>query len=222
MPLASRIKFAAVLWTCAAVPALAGTLRVHVGEPGGGAIADAVVALYGDDLPPLSGVAHAIMDQRDKRFVPHVLAVRQNTLVSFPNSDDIRHQVYSFSPAKRFELPLYHGTPAKPVLFDKAGEVALGCNIHDHMVGFIYVVDTPYFAKTGADGNAVIVNVVPGSYRARLWFPGIEADAAARETPVTVAGATSELVITAVVPPPPEPAPVSDLQRLFERGGDDR
>ena len=89
------------------------------------------------------------MDQRGSQFVPHVLPVQAGTSVTFPNSDQIRHQVYSFSASKRFELPLYAGTSASPIRFDQPGIVVLGCNIHDWMIGYVVVLDTPYFGKTG-------------------------------------------------------------------------
>ena len=84
-----------------------------------------------------------IVDQINLEFVPHVKPVVVGSPVYFPNKDDVRHHVYSFSPAKRFELPLYSGTPAAPVVFDRPGIVAIGCNIHDWMLGYIYVAETP-------------------------------------------------------------------------------
>jgi len=103
-----------------------------------------------------------------------VLIVQTGTLVEFPNSDNVRHQVYSFSPAKKFELPLYGGTEAPPVVFDKPGVVVLGCNIHDWMIGYIYVSETPFFAKTDAAGTAAVNDLPPGEYSVRLWHPGME------------------------------------------------
>jgi hypothetical protein len=92
--------------------------------------------------------------------------------VTFPNSDNIRHQVYSFSKAKTFNLKLYSGTQAAPVVFDKAGLVVLGCNIHDRMVAFVGVVDTPYFAKTDASGRATI-DLPPARYAMKVWHPNL-------------------------------------------------
>jgi len=92
------------------------------------------------------------MDQIDKQFVPHVLPIAVGTAVSFPNHDQIHHHVYSFSSAKTFEIPLYKGEQAAPVVFDQPGAVKLGCNIHDWMSGVILVVPTPYFASTDASG----------------------------------------------------------------------
>ena len=93
----------------------------------------------------------AVMDQINSEFTPRVLVVPKGSRVRFPNSDRIRHQVYSFSPAKRFELPLYTGTPPDPVVFGSAGIVTVGCNIHDWMKGYIVVVDTPHHALSTAD-----------------------------------------------------------------------
>jgi plastocyanin len=113
----------------------------------------------------------AVMDQYDKEFVPYVLPVQVGTAVTFPNRDNLKHQVYSFSPAKRFELPLYSGIPAKPMVFDKPGPVVLGCNIHDWMLGHIYVVDTPYFTMTGDDGRWKLSEIPEGEYHLFVWHP---------------------------------------------------
>jgi hypothetical protein len=93
--------------------------------------------------------------------------------VYFPNKDNVRHHVYSFSTAKTFELQLYSEKSAPPVLLDKPGIVVLGCNIHDWMLGYVYVSETPYFAKSKADGTAVISNLPAGEYTLRLWHPGM-------------------------------------------------
>ncbi len=112
-----------------------------------------------------------IVDQIDKEFTPSVTVVPIGSPVFFPNSDDIRHHVYSFSPAKTFELPPYAGKRSEPLVFDKPGVVALGCNIHDWMVAYIYVADTPYYAKTGKDGRARLENLQPGKYNLFVWHP---------------------------------------------------
>jgi len=118
----------------------------------------------------------AVMDQVDQRFLPFILPVRTGTPVTFPNSDSIAHQVYSFSPAKRFELGLYRGRPHPPVVFDKAGIVVIGCNIHDKMVGYIYVTDAPYFGKTNAQGEWRNEGVAPAEYTLEVWSPLLARD----------------------------------------------
>jgi hypothetical protein len=89
--------------------------------------------------------------------------------------DNIHHDVYSFSPAKIFDMPIYKGTPAQPVTFDKPGVVVLGCNIHDWMLGYIDVVTTPWYAKTDGDGSATLTGIPPGKYRLVLWQPDLDA-----------------------------------------------
>lgn len=140
-----------------------------------------------DDAPVLNAVVHAtrtdgeslprsaqpeaVMDQVGREFSPHVLPVLAGTSVRFPNSDDTRHHVYSFSAAKTFELQLYHGETARPVTFAEPGVVTLGCNIHDWMLGYIIVLDTPAFARTGDNGDGRITDLPAGEYRAEVWHP---------------------------------------------------
>src|SRR5437016_6452800 len=166
---------------------LAGSLEVIVkddkGRPGSDAVAYAVAAGAASAAPK----KQAVVDQRDKQFVPYVTAVQVGTAVIFPNRDNIRHHVYSFSPAKRFELPLYIGTPAAPVVFDTPGSVVLGCNIHDWMLGYVYVLATPYFVKTAEDGKGRIGELAPGTYEARVWHPRLRAETEKTATPVTIA-----------------------------------
>lgn len=139
-------------------------------------LANAVVYLLPKDhVPVKTELNMAIMDQVNTRFLPHILAVQKQTLVRFPNSDSIKHHVYSFSPARVFELQLYKGLQAKPLLFSKTGVVELGCNVHDWMLGYIYVVDTPYFAKTDIDGRAQLI-VPKGEYEVNAWHPRIQDD----------------------------------------------
>jgi plastocyanin len=176
-----------IIGGCAAIVAHA-DVTATITDAGGAAVADAVLTLYGPAAKdkPGKNVTPAIMDQHNKQFDPHVLVVQTHTSVRFPNSDDIHHEVYSFSKTKPFELPLYHGTTAAPVIFDNPGEVILGCNIHDNMFGYIYIVDSPWFAKTDAAGALTIGGVPAGKYRARLWYPGLPATAAAIEQELVV------------------------------------
>ena len=151
------------------LPLSAATLDVQVADAKGAGIQDAVVWA----IPPTAvPVGHKVaqMDQLDRQFVPHVLPVQTGTWVEFPNSDNIRHQVYSVSPAKRFQLPLYIGKPAYPVQFSKPGVVAIGCNIHEQMSGYIVVVDSPYFGKTEA-GKTTLRDLPPGEYMVHAWYP---------------------------------------------------
>ncbi|WP_297838444.1 methylamine utilization protein [Pseudomonas sp.] len=153
------------------VSAAAATLDAEVVDQQGRPLEHAVLTLQG---PPgkLPITLTVDMDQRNQQFAPRVLAVHSGTQVAFPNSDNIRHQVYSFSTPKRFELRLYEGTPSLPVLFDQPGVVALGCNIHDSMLGYVYVTEDPWFAVSGSDGSIKFDQLPVGHYRVTLWHPG--------------------------------------------------
>ncbi|MDV2451347.1 methylamine utilization protein [Xanthomonas hortorum] len=157
---------------CAASAVVATPVSVTVADANG-MLVDAVVSLEPARPAPPTVSKTAEMDQVNSQFVPAVLAVRTGTLVRFPNNDQIRHQVYSFSPAKRFELPLFQGTKATPIRFDQAGLVTIGCNIHDWMLGYIVVLETPYFGKTGSDGR-VQLDAPAGAYTLRVWHPRIK------------------------------------------------
>jgi len=154
----------------------AAQLHATVKDQHGKPVADAVVLAAPVD-PKTTFHARSsadVVDQVDKQFLPYVKAVYVGSKVRFPNKDNIRHQVYSFSQPKQFELPLYAGTEASPVLFEKPGVVVLGCNIHDWMVGYIYVSETPFFATTDAAGAATLEDLPPGEYLVRVWHPGMQ------------------------------------------------
>ena len=172
-----RIVFAcAALVLTIAARAQTAEIAARVIDDQGHPVADAVVVAVPTDggvrVPPR--LREGVVDQVNQEFTPKVTAIVVGTAVNFPNHDNIRHQVYSFSPAKRFELPLYAGVPAQAVVFDKAGVVVLGCNIHDWMIGYIYVSESPYFAKTRADGTALIADLPPRAYTVRVWHPQLD------------------------------------------------
>ena len=152
-----------------ALPLSAASLDVQVTDAAGKAIEHAVVYAVPAVAVPV-GRKVAVMDQKDRVFIPHVLPIQTGTWVEFPNSDNIRHQVYSVSPAKRFQLPLYIGKPAIPIQFPTPGIVAIGCNIHEQMSAYIVIVDTPYFA-TADKGRATLPDLVAGQYTLRVWYP---------------------------------------------------
>jgi plastocyanin len=174
----------------------AATVEVEVRDASGKPLRDAVVFLESPDARRLAKpLPKAELGQENRQFVPRVLTVTRGTEVNFPNRDTVRHHVYSFSPAKKFELKLYTGTPPSPVPFDTAGVVVLGCNIHDHMVAWVVVVDTPYFAQT-RDGRARIEGVPAGTYQLRTWHPGLPVGAQPLEQrlPVAATGVSSATV----------------------------
>lgn len=171
-----------------AATAQAAPVTVEVLGRDGRPLAEAVVFLESTAAAaaarPLRGVE---VEQAERRFTQRVTVVTPGTAVSFPNRDKVRHHVYSFSPAKPFELKLYIGTPANPVVFDRSGIVVLGCNIHDTMAAWVVVVDTPYFALSAADGRVRLPDVPPGGYRLRAWHPELPPGAAALDQPLQVA-----------------------------------
>jgi plastocyanin len=113
------------------------------------------------------------MAQVNRQFDPFILPVPMNVPVEFPNRDDTAHHVYSFSPIGSFELPLYKGDSPRPITFTRPGVVPLGCNIHDWMIGYIYVVDSPYYTQL-LDGSAVFDDLSPGPYEISIWHPAID------------------------------------------------
>jgi plastocyanin len=176
----------------AATPALAGDVTVEVRDQAGRPVRDAVVMIR-----PAGGVAPGtpmrvtwpmVMAQQNTQFAPYVLIVPVGSTVSFPNKDRVRHHVYSFSAAKKFELKLYGRDETRSVTFDKTGAVSLGCNIHDSMIAFIFVSDTPFAAKANADGMATVQDAPAGASTLLVWHPYLKARAPIPRT-LTVAGA---------------------------------
>lgn len=162
---------AALLALAAPLAALATTLVIAVQTVDGHALQGAVVMLQPlDGAPRHPTPVHAVMDQMDKAFTPDLLVIPVNSTVTFPNSDSVSHQIYSFSPAKRFQLPLYRGKPYPPVRFEQPGVVTLGCNIHDQMLAYLLVTDAPWYGRTDAAGNWS-GELPRGRYRVSLWHP---------------------------------------------------
>jgi plastocyanin len=165
----------AFLWTTTLVAATgsvaaARTVSGQVVGQDGKPIANAVVFVQEPAaLPPRTSSSPAIMDQFNKTFVPEILPITVGTQVRFPNRDQIRHHVYSFSRPKRFELPLYKGEDAPPVTFDKPGVVKIGCNIHDWMSAVILVLPNDRFAVTKEDGTFALPALDAGTYTIAAW-----------------------------------------------------
>lgn len=166
------------LWAALALCAsslAAGECGVRVVDAAGQPVADAVVLAYPAEAPDVTAKPATVL-QQGQEFLPYVTVVQVGAPVSFPNEDTVQHHVYSFSPAKQFDLPLYHGKPATPVVFDKPGPVALGCNIHDWMVAYIYVADTQFAEKTGESGSVRFAELKPGPVTFRVWHPRLRGE----------------------------------------------
>jgi plastocyanin len=166
-------------------------VQVQVVDASGKPLPQAVVTL---DSPaarraarPAAGVEIA---QQDKRFIPEVMVVTVGTAVQFPNRDTVRHHVYSISPAKTFDIKLYVGTPANPVVFDRPGVAVLGCNIHSEMAGWVVVVETPHHGRSDERGRVSVAEVPPGRYTLHAWHPDLPLGqaAVAQAVDVTASG----------------------------------
>lgn len=163
----------------------ASDLTVEVLDTNGNALENAVVYAEPENKPSVTQAA-AVIEQRGKQFNPLVSVVQTGSEITFPNFDSVRHHVYSFSPAKTFELKLYSGVPASPIKFDIPGTVVLGCNIHDFMLAFIHVVDTPYFAKTNQMGKAVLKSLPNGNYTLKAWHYALANEKDIVEKPIVM------------------------------------
>jgi len=189
-----------------AAPALAADLIVEVRTPNGAPVRNAVVSLYPAGKPaplgPVRGTYRIV--QQNMKFDPFVMVVPVGAQIAFPNLDSFRHHVYSFSPAKRFELKLYAKEQSRAVRFDKAGVVPLGCNIHDAMSAFVKVSDTALAAATDANGRASFAGAPAGPVVARIWHPYLRAPANQLELRWSVArsGQQKQPVTVNLRPPP--------------------
>ncbi|WP_442776761.1 methylamine utilization protein [Sphaerotilus montanus] len=179
-------------------------VTVQTLDPAGKPLAGAVVAVEVGRVAKVAAPGtRAEISQRQRAFDPGLLVVQTGTSVDFPNLDTVRHHVYSFSPARTFELKLYNGRPSTPVVFDRAGVVVLGCNIHDQMVGTVVVVDTPLFGRTDAAGR-VVLEVPAGEHRLLTWHARMRegTDLLAQALKVGVAGTVAVAVKLPVVAAP--------------------
>ena len=198
VPLPSSAKSLATMLvsgTCLALPAAAATLQVQTQDDAGKPLADAIVFLESPQakaaVKPVQGTEIA---QVSRQFTPQVTVVPVGTSVQFPNKDTVRHHVYSFSPVK-FELKLYTGTAANPVVFDKPGIAVLGCNIHDNMAAWVVIVETPFYGRSGPDGKLALDNVPPGNYRLRIWHQNLAVGAPATDQALSLAATGQSVTV---------------------------
>lgn len=195
----TRVKYLAIAMTGIATQAGATSVTVTVQGADGRPLRDAVVSIRSQATPAGTPARFAWpmqITQKDIAFSPYVLVVPQGATVTFPNKDKVRHQVYSFSKAKKFELKLYGRDETRSIRFDVPGTVALGCNIHDEMSAFIRVVDTPFAGRTDAQGRLTIDGIPGGGATITVWHP--EAKAKNGEfvapLPLPASGAVTKIV----------------------------
>jgi plastocyanin len=188
---------AAVLCACLANAA---TLEVRVRDASGTPVSDAAVYAVPASGPVDAKNARAVsIQQVDREFVPYVTVVQTNTPVSFPNRDPIQHHVYSFSPAKPFEIKLYSGNSPE-ILLDRPGLITLGCNIHDWMIAYVVVVPTPHFARTDESGVGQLRDLPAGSFEVRAMHPNQRAGASPQTVAVDATAASTASFVVEVTP----------------------
>lgn len=196
---------AVLMLLLAAGMAHAAGVTVLVTDAAGLPVPDAVVYAEPAGGQVLPKMARAVeIEQKGRKFAPLVTVVQAGTEISFPNNDTVRHHVYSFSTPKVFELKLYSGVPGSPILFDKPGTVVVGCNIHDQMLAYIYVVGTPYFARTDAAGRAHLDGVVAGKYGLKLWHYKMTAASQIQEQALLMTTADASVALK-LLPKPAAP-----------------
>ncbi len=196
-------------------PAFPATLVVSVQTPDGRALPGAVVTVHPLDGPPRHAApVRAVMDQVNRSFAPDLLVIPVGSTVEFPNSDSVSHQIYSFSPAKRFQLPLYRGKPYPPVHFDQPGVVTLGCNIHDEMLAYLLVTDAPWYGRTG-EGGSWSAEVPRGHYRVALWHPRLRDNETELARELTV-GESDRAELTLRLARGVQPAPLGDRPHSWD------
>lgn len=196
------LRLVATAAFCVATHVHGAGVSIQVLDANGQPTADAVVyaeAAGGQALPKVPRTSQ--IEQRARKFAPIVTVVQSGSEISFPNNDAVRHHVYSFSAPKQFELKLYSGVPGSPVLFEKLGTVVVGCNIHDQMVAYIHVVNTPYFGRTDVNGNALIENLPIGKYNLKLWHYKMPAAALPLEQSLVMTGTDASFAFRLAIKP---------------------
>jgi plastocyanin len=188
--------------------AWAASVDLTVTDTDGKPVADAIVTV----APAAGTIAAAsgafvtphdvIIDQRDETFIPYVVAVRRGGTVTFRNSDQTRHQVYSFAAIKEFEFVLRPGESSPPVQFPLAGVAILGCNIHDQMIAYVYVTDAPWATVTRDSGRARIDGLPAGNFVVTVWHPRLRPGAKEPTRSLTLPTAESATTMAVAVLPP--------------------
>ncbi len=194
--------FIATLLALAAATASAADLNVRIADDHGKAVADAVVTVLpqGDaknrKTAPQVASATRTIDQKNLMFAPYIEIFHPGDKVVFRNSDKTRHHVYSFSPVKSFEFVIVPGESSPPIALDKSGVIAVGCNIHDQMITYLYVSDAPWIAHSGADGLVVFRDLPAGAYDVRVWQPRLRPNKPDLAQSTTLIGATESRTLT--------------------------
>ena len=160
---------------CVSVGFGAGNLTVSAVDQNNSPVTELIVWLTPLEAPlpalPPAGSLHAIVEQKDEEFNPYVIAVRTGTQVEFPNLDDVQHHVYSLSRPAKFDIPLHGGNKTESVVMVQPGIVPVGCNIHDWMLSYVVVIDSPWFTQTDSRGTGPLADMPAGRYKLEAWSP---------------------------------------------------
>lgn len=185
-------------------PVVAGAtgIAVQVQDTTGKVLPDTVIYIESEGAVAGGKPVTALIEQKGLKFLPLVTVVQTGAMINFPNNDKVRHHIYSFSPAHKFDQKLYSGQAASPQVFDKAGTVVLGCNIHDKMIAYVKIVDTPYFAKTDGAGAARIELPAAGKYVVKAWHYNTVGGATPEQTLTVKAGDLATAVFKLPMKPP--------------------
>jgi plastocyanin len=186
-------------------PGRAATIVATVTDEAGQPLRDAVVSVVatgGTRIAPSPRLATAEIDQRDETFVPAVVVIQRGGSVAFRNSDSTRHHIYSFSAIRQFEFVQKPDDLTPSVSFDLPGVAAIGCNIHDFMVAYVFVTDAPRAAVTDGLGRVEIADLPAGTFTATVWHPRLRRKAVPPSQPVTLENSSTTLAITISVLPP--------------------
>ncbi|HEY4264202.1 MAG TPA: hypothetical protein VGM72_02710 [Micropepsaceae bacterium] len=199
------LPLVAVLLFAACNPAGATNFTAEVVDQDGHPVVNAVVSLISETKASMpAALTHLAtektIDQRNETFLPLVTIVPKGGHVVFANNDQTTHQVYSFSAIKQFEITLARGEKSPPVAFEKAGIAALGCNIHDHMIAYAFVAESPWTALTGADGRVTIADVPAGNYQAQVWHPRFPPGREPPSLRAVLSGDTTHLSVSVKLP----------------------
>jgi len=204
-----RLGVAAIAFMAMAVaetaPGRAAAITATVTDEAGKPLPDAVVSVTatGDvRIIPSTQLAAAEIDQRDETFVPSVVVIQPGGSVTFRNSDRTRHHIYSFSPIRQFEFVQKPDDLSPSVSFEVPGVAAIGCNIHDFMIAYVYVTDAPRAAVTDSRGRVEITDLPAGRFTATVWHPRLRTKAAPPSQSVTLESSSTMLAITISVLPP--------------------
>jgi plastocyanin len=204
-----------LLGLMSALPVAGAELVVRLSDARGQPVENAVISVVADGAAAAAASAPAtkVIDQKNETFVPYLETFRPGDRVQFRNSDPTRHHVYSFAAAKAFEFVLAPGQSSPPLQLDKPGAIAVGCNIHDSMIAYLYVSDAPWLARSGSDGRALIANLPVGSYRVSVWHPQLRPGKEQAPQVLTIDPAVTDVTAAFVLALLPDPRRPADPER---------